>query len=168
MVVIFGILLPQSVHLIWKSHLLDIGWSGSVHVARAETWTLFTFEPTSDPTRHVGAERLHGFPIRGRVELDDDGTRRRLSRSLNRGFAENGHWWTGTMTALCFRPRHGIRAVVDGRTVDVLICFECLKAYVYDDAKEGPPQIVYLSETPRPTFNAIFRDLGLSVAPDGC
>lgn len=37
--------------------------------------------------------------------------------------------------AFCFNPRHGIRAVLDGKTVDLMICFECRHFEVYENGK---------------------------------
>jgi hypothetical protein len=38
--------------------------------------------------------------------------------------------------ALCFRPRHGVRAKSGGRAVELVICFECSWVKVYVDGKE--------------------------------
>lgn len=53
----------------------------------------------------------------------------------------------------CFNPRHGIRAQSGGRTVDLLICFECLKFEVYADGKlQSRTQLS--NRAPQPLFDS--------------
>ncbi len=54
----------------------------------------------------------------------------------------------------CFNPRHGIRAVVNNKTLELVICFECLQLQAYFDGKKQEVQITeelegYLNRTLR-------------------
>jgi hypothetical protein len=62
----------------------------------------------------------------------------------------------------CFQPRHGIRATHNGRTVELLICFECTPIYVFIDGKEFH---TYTADSPQTTFDSVWRQNGLQVAP---
>lgn len=168
LVLVFGLVLPLSCRHVWKGQLLDIGWPQGLVVSRAESWTVYALEPSSDPLDHPGVERFRGYAIRGQRTVEDAGLRRRLSRELNLGLSQNGHWWTGSTVAMCFNPRHGIRATHEGRTVDVLICFECYQVKIFDSAKEGERLSELTSRSPAAAFNEIFEGLGLSIAPDHC
>ncbi|MCD6051483.1 MAG: hypothetical protein K0Q55_2892, partial [Verrucomicrobia bacterium] len=66
-------------------------------------------------------EEYHGFEILGRAEVVDPVQRRELVDALKRGVSEG----KGPAPS-CFSPRHGIRAVKGGVTVDLVICFECI------------------------------------------
>ncbi|PCJ53395.1 MAG: hypothetical protein COA70_08845 [Planctomycetota bacterium] len=101
---------------------------------------------------------LHGYSVRGRAKLMDRELRLELLQALAQGAKENNG-----MSAACFNPRHVIVAENDGKTCELIICFECLACQVWD----GNERVGYMdiSETPRATFDRIFADAGLSIAP---
>ena len=73
--------------------------------------------------------RLRHYPITARTVVS--GQRRdALLRQVYRGVAE------GQSLAMCFEPHHALRATHQGRTVEVVICFECTQLYVYDGRQE--------------------------------
>jgi hypothetical protein len=43
----------------------------------------------------------------------------------------------GGVPPACFKPRHGIRASLGGKAVDLLICFDCGHLYCYVGATNG-------------------------------
>lgn len=53
----------------------------------------------------------------------------------------------------CFMPRHGIRAVHEGKTFDLLICFGCMKVQVYEGNKQINQQ--FISNEPQPYFDRV-------------
>ena len=56
-------------------------------------------------------------------------------------------------SAYCFNPRHGISVTHDGKTNDLVICFECLQVLAFqDDEKIGS---FLITETPEPLFNSV-------------
>jgi hypothetical protein len=62
-------------------------------------------------------ETLHRYPVLGKVEITDPDDRKEIITALKAAGA-------GPMP-LCFWPRHAVRVVEKGRTMDYLICFEC-------------------------------------------
>lgn len=143
-----------------------VGWIEGVTMARAERWTLYAVEPRREPER--GADLFHGHRIRGQVDVEEGPLRRRLTVALNRGLAENGGWFGPRRSGLCFRPRHGIRAVRGGRTIDLLICFECYQVRVLDGPDRTVGRTLPVSGTPRGVFDEVYGALGLSIAPREC
>src|SRR5205814_56502 len=66
-------------------------------------------------------EFFRGYPILGQVEINDAEQRRQLIAALKDGIARSDrHYWV-----MCFCPRHGLRVVENGKTVDYVICFQC-------------------------------------------
>jgi hypothetical protein len=57
--------------------------------------------------------------------------------------------------ATCLRPRHGIRATHDGKTVELVICFECFAILIYVDAKfERNPKV---TGAPQAAFDKVLK-----------
>jgi len=105
--------------------------------------------PTPKQTQRSAAEKLfHGYTILGTTTIKDHSERTKLLRALRDGLASSSG-----VSAYCFKPRHGIRATLGGKTVDVVICFECLRVEVHTPAE------VYLltSTSPQPVFDRALR-----------
>lgn len=67
------------------------------------------------------------------------------------------------MMAACFSPRHGLRAVKNGKNLDLLICFSCGQSRCFIDMDEVAN--VSMAKRPQNIFNQIFADAGLKLAP---
>ena len=113
-----------------------------------------TDESRADPTT------LQGYNVRGRAMVSDRAVRLELLEALGAAARENDG-----IVAACFNPRHALIAEHEGRTVEVIICFECLTFQVWDGTERI--ETVDLSDTPRPLFDRIFEDHGLTIAPGG-
>jgi hypothetical protein len=111
-----------------------------------------TEETRNDPST------LHGYTVRGRSTISDRDLRLELLEALGAGARENNG-----MVAACFNPRHALIAEYEGKLCEIIICFECLTFQVWDGSERI--ETVDLSETPRTTFDHIFIDAGLSLAP---
>lgn len=62
----------------------------------------------------------------------------------------------------CFSPRHGLRAVKDGRALDLLICFSCRQFIASVNGKQvGYYQ--FISNSPQPMFNQALANAGIRV-----
>lgn len=83
--------------------------------------TLVALSPT--PADH--GERLRDYPILASVPIRDAAARRALFAALRRAILD------GDEQALCFHPRHGLRAVAAGVPFDILLCFECSAARLH-------------------------------------
>lgn len=68
---------------------------------------------------------FHGYKVLGQatVRKDDKNT---AVAAISKGIKESV-----LGGALCFSPRHGIKATHDKKTVELVICFECEHVHVY-------------------------------------
>ena len=116
--------------------------------------------PASAPP--LEASRVfHGFEILGRADLVAPAQRERLVSLLQRGFDEND-----TMEAKCWSPRHGVHAEIAEGTVDLVVCFQCLQADVYDRRSNavGARRHELIADSIEPEVTQIYRALGLRIA----
>ena len=62
----------------------------------------------------------------------------------------------------CFNPRHGIRATHDGKTVELVICFECSSFDIYSGSEGSVEKTKHLlvGKSPEATFNKVLKDAG--------
>jgi hypothetical protein len=112
------------------------------------------------PTKETRADpaNLHGYTVRGRTRVESREVRLELLKALGKGARENNG-----MVAACFNPRHVLVGEFEGRTCEVIICFECLTFQVWNGTEKV--ESVDLSQSPRKTFDRIFTEAGLSIAP---
>ena len=122
-------------------------------------FVIYSLRPWPRPRDESGRpERVfHGYHVLGQAEISDAKERRRLAQALARGAREND-----SMLANCFEPRHGLHIEQSGRSVDLVICFECLRGHAYG----FPPDSEFLtSASPQPTFDDSLRRHQLRLAP---
>jgi hypothetical protein len=131
-----------------------------VGLENAETFELISLEPmmSLEPLdQKSGEERLRGNRVLGKTTIKDKETQVRLIDALKKGAAEN----VGDI-AMCFNPRHNLRVSHEGKTVDLLICFECLQVKCFVD---GQPDVGFLtSRSPQTVFDAVLKDAGIPLA----
>jgi hypothetical protein len=109
-----------------------------------------TFEVYSlDPKRSVEKpkDHFHGWKVLGKTALKDRKERAKLLGALQKGIKESDG-----SAALCFNPRHGIRAVKGDKSVDLVICYECLSMQVWQGDKAGS---VLTTRSPEKAFNRL-------------
>ena len=102
-------------------------------------------------------ERFHATKVFGKVEVTDADKRRELIAALKSGAEARPK-----VMIACFWPRHGLRITEGGRTVDVLICFQCqnTKTHQGDSTWDGA-----FSSRAEPAFDAVLNDAGIPLAP---
>lgn len=98
----------------------------------------------------------HGAKVLGRTTVKGAAATK-LARDVVKGVAE------GERGARCFLPRHGVRAVHDGKTYDLVICFECGWVHLYED-KSDKPRVLMISETPHKALDKILTDAKIPLA----
>lgn len=90
-----------------------------------------------------------GYDILGSTSLRGEDKRQALAR-LWKGVD------AGSPTAPCFEPRHGLRTQVNGRSYELMICFQCsiIRAYI-----DGKKLSVFPSTSPQPRglFNLLLK-----------
>lgn len=121
---------------------------------KAPEFEYYSLEPSEKPDKE---NALHGWKILGKTTVKDAESRKKLLTALTKSIAE------GKEGAKCFDPRHAIRARHGGKTVDVLICFECSWVYVYLDGKKEPVEVV-MAKGAQPLFDKVLRDAGVPLA----
>lgn len=101
---------------------------------------------------------FRGYPVLGLVEITDSDERKHLIAALKEGVAPN------VQVPECFWPRHGLRVVENGRTVDYLICFQC---YSFQEFV-GDKKVRYegISRDVRPAFDGPLQRAAVPIAPE--
>ncbi|MEZ0385724.1 MAG: hypothetical protein ACAI34_01555 [Verrucomicrobium sp.] len=104
-------------------------------------------------------ELFHDYPVLGKMETPTTAETLAIVSDLDK----SGKRWSGAVFA-CFSPRHGVRAVVNGSTHDLLICYECASAEIYKDSEQVGT--VFLSsdhydQRQNQRFNAILISTGI-------
>ena len=112
------------------------------------------FGPRQEPKTD---EKFHGYPVLGKIEITDAAKRREIAAALKDGLARSD----GKM-AKCFWPRHAIRTVANGWTVEYVICFECYQLEVHDgNSKSVKP----VTRDPQAVFNKHLKEASIPLAP---
>jgi len=134
-----------------------LGASNAVIVEQirdAQQMELLSLNPGRPPE---AGEKFHGWEVLGRTLLKGAADRAPILDALAKGLAETD----GSMAA-CFNPRHGIRAVRNGVTTDLVICFECWQVQVI--AGGGRTQTVSVRNSPEKSFEALLTSRGVVTA----
>jgi hypothetical protein len=103
---------------------------------------------------------FHGYPVLGKVEITDLEKRKQIVAALKEGRASKGE------QAKCFWPRHAVRAVEKGHTVEYIICFQCGGCEVYTDGKRSGGGSLSFGRSVRPSFDRPLKDAGIPIAPE--
>jgi hypothetical protein len=105
-------------------------------------------------------ELLYECPVLGRTAVTDPALRRQVVAAVRRDIgAAQGE------QASCFVPRHVLRVTKGGRTVDLVICFECHNYRAYADGTHiagGAPSVGNRSQK---LLNRVLAADGVPLAP---
>lgn len=126
---------------------------------KAESVELLSLDP--ERPKEKPKDEFHGWKVLGRTVVKDDAPRKKLTADLLAAAeASDGS------AAKCFNPRHGLRLTQKGKTVDLVICFECLQVRVFDGDKDGGKFLI--TDTPQAAYDKVLRDAGvpLPAKPD--
>jgi hypothetical protein len=127
---------------------------------KAETFELFSLNP--EPKRGKDGdvvdekEGFHGWQVLGKTEVKKEAERKRLADALRLGAEDNFG-----IAAGCFNPRHGLRLKGGGKSVDLVICFECLQVQVFVDGETS--QGFLTSGDPQKEFDAALKAAGINL-----
>lgn len=108
-----------------------------------------------DPVADHSVKGFYGWTVLGRTTLSDQAASRLLSE-LKKGIPT----FSGPVVE-CFTPRHGLRIEHSGKTVDLVICFECYRCLTYLDGKEDGFSV---TRDPQPAFDAELTRAGMELA----
>lgn len=126
---------------------------------KVESFELFSLHPYR---RDKSDKGFQGWLVLGKTKIDDAVTRKSVIDALRKGIEENELNAEEHKAAGCFQPRHGIRLKRDTKTVDIVICFECMHIYWHADTDK---EHTLTSASPQPPFDKVLTDAGVTLAP---
>ncbi len=121
--------------------------SAKAVVDQATQVILYSLEPSEKEGK---GDTLRGWKVLGKTALEDVKSRTKLLAEFAKAIAaphEGG--------AKCFEPRHALRAVHDGKSAELIICFECRWVSVYVDGKFI--EQIEISDMAQPFFDQVLR-----------
>ncbi len=109
-------------------------------------------------------ELLYGYPVLGKVVVADPEKRREVVAAVKEAIRNPPEHVAG-----CFVPRHVVRSVDGGRTVDFVICFECSQYETYRDGQHnGPRGGGPITRSAKATLDQLLTDAGVPLPEKGC
>lgn len=96
-------------------------------------------------------QKIQDWPVLGSTKISDKVTQKKLVEDLEKSIAACTHH----LMAPCFQPRHALRARAGGKTVELLICFECWQVHPYLDGKRS--ELVATNDSPKVLFNDLLK-----------
>jgi hypothetical protein len=118
---------------------------------KAEGMTLLSLDP--DEKAGVDAPvQFHGWKVLGKTEVKDKAARAKLVAALVEGASKKG-----LEPAKCFNPRHGLHLTYKGKSVDLVICFECAQVRVHGAGADR----FLIARSPQPALDKILKDAGV-------
>jgi hypothetical protein len=105
-------------------------------------------------------EKWQGYPVLGKAEITDPEQRRQVISAVQKAI-HNGP----DRPFVCFVPRHVLHISKQGETLNVAICFECLRYRVYPADSDQPKAVGTISRDAQPLLDGILTDAGVPLAP---
>jgi len=124
---------------------------------KADAIELYSLDPSFDDKEPDPKKGFHGWKVLGKTTVKDAKMRKKIVEALYQGLADSD----GT-AAKCFNPRHGVRVTVDGKTADIVICFECLQMQFH--AGEAS-KTETTTRTPEKLIDEVLTAAGVPLAP---
>jgi hypothetical protein len=126
---------------------------------RADRIELYSLEPEPDPkaAKDPTATFFRGWLVLGKTVIKEDKTRKTVQDVLDVSIGRG-------RVAMCFDPRHAIRATRGDKTVDMVICFRCGQVYFYYDPKKDKPTAQSILRGMQPAFDNILKTAGVPLA----
>jgi hypothetical protein len=123
---------------------------------KADQWELFSLDPSvlnieGEPEKYPPKDAFQGWKVLGKTTIKDADKRKELLALLVKGAADDK-----AQGIRCFEPRHGIRMTIDGKTIDLVICFHCMQAYVYTGEKKMGYFLT--GDAPQAALNKVLTD----------
>jgi hypothetical protein len=122
---------------------------------KVNAFELYSLDP-DDKAAGGGKGGFHGWKVLGKTEVKEAEARKRLVGALRLGAEDNFG-----MAAACFIPRHGVRLKDGGKTVDLVICFQCLSVQVFVDGKQAKGFLT--TKDPQKEYDAVLKAAGVKL-----
>jgi hypothetical protein len=120
--------------------------------------TLFSIDGTETWTGPTSGGPLYGCPNLGSVKISDPVHRRDIIAALKEAIRNAPEHPKG-----CWMPRHVLRVVKAGDTIDVAVCFECHSYRLYRDGKDAGGGMI--SPAGQPRLDQLLTEAGIPLAP---
>ena len=121
---------------------------------KAGQWEVLSLDPVQP--KEKPADGFHGYKVLGKTTVKGD-VQKELVAALLKGMEGD------IKPAKCFDPRHGIRATHEGKTVELVICFQCAQFNVYVGA-DGEGKHLLIGKGPEPALDKVLKDAGIPKA----
>jgi hypothetical protein len=141
------------VGVVYENRLPD---AAQAILEKADRMELFSLDPkraTKKPKQD-----FHGWKVLGQTVVKGRKVRKRIVTAVEKGIAKSDG-----SAAACFDPRHGIRATHKGKSVDLVICFECLQIEIYVDNQKAKG--VLTTQSPETVLDTVLRNSKVPLAP---
>ena len=120
---------------------------------KAEELELYSLDPTECDKKPK--DGFHGWKVLGKTTLKKKEDRQKVLKAIRKGIADSDGSVAG-----CFNPRHGLKGKAGGKTVELVICYECLSLEVYVDGKRSS---VLTARSPQPELDKVLRGAGVKL-----
>ena len=117
---------------------------------KADAIELYSLDPSRPKDKPK--DDFRGWRVLGKTTVKDADTRKAMVAAFLKGVEDNKG-----IAANCFNPRHGIRATHDGKSVDLVICFECMQVQGYLDKSEKSDVHFLVTKTPQDAFDKVLK-----------
>jgi hypothetical protein len=107
------------------------------------------------PNSKPSGELFHSFPVLGKVDIASPKDRTYILAAIKKGIAR------GDRGAKCFWPRHGVKFVQAGKTIEYLICFECKEYQLYTDGVQSHEYTESTGDTAHPVLDKHLEGAGI-------
>jgi hypothetical protein len=124
---------------------------------KCDKYILLSIDPSSE-SDIPKSEQFHNHRVLGQTEIKDSKRKWELTTALIEAVERDRDVKYGFS---CFNPRHGIRAIAETNTIDLLICFECGTIEEFGNSGEGSSP---LNPGPRDLFNRTLTEAGVTLA----
>lgn len=118
----------------------------------------FIFGKEKIKAETLAANKYWRFLVVAKTKVTDASVKTELLDAFYKGVADA----RPDASAACFSPRHAIRATSKGKTVELVICFDC-----YGFRGSAPNGWIggAVTKAPRETFNRVYTAAGLNIQP---
>lgn len=124
-------------------------------LTQATELELLSLEPQLPSTKPRDA--FHGYKVLGRTRVQEPQLKDQLLAAIRQGISESAG-----AVAVCFNPRHGVRAISGRSVVDLVICFECLQIQPYLDGKQVDTALT--TRSPQALLDQVLRSSNVPLA----
>ena len=100
-------------------------------------------------------EMFHGFTVLAKTEVESASDRMAMLTAVKKGFTQ----YNGS-TMACFWPHHGVSLLQNGKRIDYVICFHCLKL---EQSVEGVDEFKPIDKSAEAVLNAHLAKAGVFV-----